>query len=87
MKIQVHASGKSAHGREQQAWRGDERAVLQTATFAGQEMIAITDDAGAFCLMYLGFETGGFQTMDIAKAAAPRFAHSVLARMIELVIA
>lgn len=85
MKIEVHAGGKLAHGRQQQSWTGNDPAEMQVATFAGQEMIAITDGAGKFCLMYLGFETGGFQTIDTAKSAAPVFARNVLARMADLV--
>lgn len=54
MNITVHAGGKLRLDRIQQSWSGDEPAVMQTAIFAGQEMVAITDDAGAFDLMYLG---------------------------------
>lgn len=85
MNITVHAGGKLNLDRIQQSWFGDESAIMQTAIFAGQEMVAITDDAGAFDLMYLGFQVGRFQTMEIAKAAAPAFARNVLAHMTSLV--
>ena len=48
--------------------------VMETVT--EQEQL----DADAFKLMYLGF-----QTMEIAKAAAPTFARDVLAHMTSLV--
>lgn len=76
---------KLQHAAKQQTWHGDEPGVMQTANFAGQQMVAITDDAGAFDLMYLGFETKGFESMDSAKAAAPKFARQVLSHLSELV--
>lgn len=51
---------------------------MQTARFGGQEMMAITDDAGAFDLH---FKTGGFPSIETAKQAAPEFARRVFARL------
>jgi len=59
---------------------------MQTALFAGQEMMAITDDAGAFDLDYLGHIASGFATIEAAKAAAPVFARSVLERLRNLIL-
>ena len=48
-------------------------------------MMVITDDASGFELHYLGFATGGFRTIDVAKQAAPEFARRALDRMREMV--
>jgi hypothetical protein len=85
ISIKLHAGGKLQHAAKQQIWRSDKPEVMQTATFSGQQMVAITDDAGAFDLTYLGFETKGFESMDSAKAAAPTFARQVLNHLSELV--
>lgn len=58
---------------------------MQQARFAGQEVMAITDDAGAFDLHYLGFKTGGFKTIEEAKIAAPEFTRKVLVHMTNLI--
>lgn len=83
--INLHAGGQLQHRAKQQTRWGDTPDILQAAKFAGQEMLAITDDAGAFDLTYLGFEAKGFVTMDAAKAAAPEFARKVLARLASLI--
>lgn len=51
---------------------------MQIASFAGHELIAITDDKGGFELEYLGFTEGPYPTMDHAKPEAPKFALAVL---------
>ena len=71
--------------RPQQVWYGTDPHLMQTARFAGQEMLAITDDAGAFELDYLGHIAGGFPSIDDAKAAAPEFARAVLSRLHTLI--
>lgn len=71
--------------RPQQVWYGDTPLLMQTAWFAGQEMMAITDDAGAFDLDYLGHISSGFASMEEAKAAAPTFARGVLERLRNLI--
>ncbi|MHB1666013.1 hypothetical protein [Thiomonas sp.] len=88
MDIEIIAGGKSTLASPQQRWTDidGEWEVMQVARFAGQEMIAITDDAGAFDLLYLGFAARGFPTMEAAKAAAPEFAKRVLGRMLEAII-
>lgn len=81
MSIRVSAAGQMQLDRPQQEWRtsltGDP-SIMQIANFAGQELIAITDDKGGFDLEYLGFTEGPYPTMDRAKAEAPKFALAVL---------
>ncbi|AGZ38135.1 hypothetical protein PVLB_26992 (plasmid) [Pseudomonas sp. VLB120] len=48
-------------------------------------MMAITDDAGAFELDYLGHIGSGFASIEDAKAAAPEFARAVLERLRNLI--
>lgn len=71
--------------RPQQVWWGDSPEVMQVARFAGQEMMAISDDAGAFELDYLGHIGSGFACIEDAKAAAPEFARAVLERLRNLI--
>ncbi|RMP63006.1 hypothetical protein ALQ19_02725 [Pseudomonas syringae pv. berberidis] len=59
--------------------------MMQVARLAGQEMMAISDDAGAFELDYLGHIGSGFASIDDAKAAAPEFARAVLERLRNLI--
>lgn len=68
----------------QQRWYGNSPA-LSKSRFAGQEMTAITDDAGAFKLIYLGYQTGGFPSIESAKSAAPEFARQMLFQMSRLI--
>lgn len=86
MQIAPHAGGKIQLARPQMVWLSlHSGGVMETALFAGHEVIAITDDAGGFDLTYLGFEACGFPTMEAAKAAAPEFAQQVLARMSKMI--
>jgi len=81
MNIRVTAAGQMQLDRPQQQWnvsRGGDPAIMQVASFAGYEMMAITDDSGGFDLHYLGFIEGPHPTMDHAKAEAPKFAQAVL---------
>lgn len=48
MELALHGGGKVLMSAPQQKWHGDNPAVAQYARFAGQDMAAITDDAGAF---------------------------------------
>ncbi len=84
MKIRLDGAGKLAMAAPQQLWRGEDE-VMQTAVFAGHEVMAITDDAGRFDLHYLGFMTGSFASIEDAKISAPAFAKAVLAHMTELI--
>ncbi|KVP65660.1 hypothetical protein WJ96_04640 [Burkholderia ubonensis] len=87
MDIELNGGGKVAFGAPQQRWHslsGDE-SILQSARFAGQEMMVITDDAGGFELHYLNFKAGGFPTMTAAKQAAPEFARRVLSRLSDMI--
>lgn len=85
MELALHGGGKVLMSAPQQKWHGDNPSVAQYARFAGQDMAAITDDAGAFDLLYLGFVTGGFPTIDAAKDAAPQFARRVLSHLSSLI--
>lgn len=85
MNIVANSEGREKFSGAQQKWTGDEPALLQRAWFAGQEMIATTSNAGAFVLMYLGFDLEGFDTMETAKAQAPTFARKVLARLSDMI--
>ncbi|MBY0240100.1 MAG: hypothetical protein K2X55_12375 [Burkholderiaceae bacterium] len=84
MNIEINGEGRVKFGTPQQKWFGEDSA-MQTALFAGQEMIAITDDAGAFLLKYMGFDLGGFRTIEAAKEAGPAFARKVLGRLAEMI--
>lgn len=83
MKITTHTGSMFPLNRPQQVWIGDN--LMQTARFAGQDMMAVTDDAGRFRLDYLGHLAEGFPSMESAKSAAPAFAKQVLERMITLI--
>lgn len=92
MNIQPSAGGKLSLEAPQQVWRGSGRDdvdndVMQSALFAGQEMIAIKESEApnGFGLRFLGFKSSGFRAMDTAKQAAPEFARRVLNRMADMV--
>ncbi|SDH31698.1 hypothetical protein [Paraburkholderia phenazinium] len=89
MDIEICADGTVNFYAAQQHWNasqnGKDKSVLETANFAGQRLMAMTDDAGGFDLHYLGFKTAGFATMEAAHRAAPEFARRVLTRMSAMV--
>lgn len=86
MHIELNGNGRQAFIGPQQRWVAFSGLNdLQTARFAGQEMMAITDDAGGFELHYLNFKAGGFTSLAAAKQAAPEFAKRVLARLSEMI--
>ncbi|HYD60520.1 MAG TPA: hypothetical protein VEC35_09210 [Noviherbaspirillum sp.] len=85
MRIELDGAGQVNFRAPQQQWFGDSPEVMQTASFAGHKMTAITDDNGAYDLHYLNFQAGGFKTIEDAKHAAPEFARKVLARMSEMI--
>ncbi|WP_199028850.1 hypothetical protein [Ralstonia sp. ASV6] len=88
MNIEIDGGGRVAFNAPQQRWvdpNGGDGRVIQMARFGGQEMMAITDDGGAFDLHFLHFKTGGFPTIEAAKQAAPEFARRVLARLAEMI--
>lgn len=89
MHIEIGTDGKVSFQAPQQQWNagqyGEDKGVMETANFAGQRLMAITDGAEGFELHYLGFKAGGFKTMEEAKQAAPEFTLSVLARMIKMI--
>jgi hypothetical protein len=81
MDIELYGSSQRLMDLPQQQWHGEDPAVSQTALFAGNDMHAQAERAGKFALLYLGYKTGGFTTIDAAKTAAPEFARRVLAHM------
>lgn len=84
--IEPHAGGNVNLSQPQQRWySSDDSGLLASARFAGQEMVAITDDSGAFDLMYLGFQAKGFTSLEEAQRAAPEFARRVLQRLSDLI--
>lgn len=72
--------------KRQQMWQDSQVGVRQSASFAGQEMVAAETGAGAYELAYLGFKEGGFRSIAAAKSAAPGFAKRVLARMSAMIV-
>lgn len=81
MNIRASITGQMQLNRPQQKWndgRGSDPAIMQVASFAGQELMVITDDNGGFELHYLGFTEGPYPSMDHAKAEAAKFAIAVL---------
>lgn len=91
MDIEPDRGGKLFLDAAQERWsagrEGKAAGVIETSLFAGQRLIAITDDKGRFDLLYLGFTATGFDSMDAAKRAAPEFARRVLALMSEMISA
>jgi len=85
MQIKVREGEVFPLNRPQQVWWGDSPEVMQIARFAGQEMMAITDDAGAFELDYLGHIASSYTSIEEAKTAAPEFARAVLDRLRNLI--
>lgn len=87
MKLKLDGGGEVCFAVPQQRWRfgeGDEN-LMQVSRFAGQDIMAITDDEGCYDLHYLNHKTGGFTTMESAKAAAPAFTRQVLAHLTEMI--
>jgi hypothetical protein len=64
----------------------DDGSIMQVCKMAGQEMTAITDDAGAFDLHFMHFKTGGFLSIEEAKNAAPEFARLVLNHLLSMLL-
>lgn len=88
MDIKITAAGKLSLTVPQQGWsdgNAGDPAAMQVARFAGQEMMVITDNAKAFDLRFMGYQTGGFATMEAAKAAAPEFARKVFDRLVKMI--
>lgn len=85
INIFISASGQRLHNAPQQQWRGDE--IMETAMFGGQMMTlgGCEDGTDGFELIYLGFKSNRFYTLEDAKSAAPKFATIVLQGMIGLV--
>ena len=87
MRIELDGGGKVVFDAPQMQWRdttGD-GSTMQVCRMAGQDMMAITDDAGAFDMHFMHFKTGGFCSMDEAKAAAPEFAKKVIGHLLTLI--
>lgn len=87
MKLEIDGGGDVAFRVPPLQWvdpSGD-GSIMQVCRVSGQVMMSITDDAGSFDLHYLHFKTGGFASMEAAKASAPEFARQVLTRLIDLI--
>lgn len=82
MEITLAPGGQYTHNAPQQQWRGQSN-DLQTALFAGQELMAIreSDDSDIFELHFLGMMAKGFASMEDAKQAAPGFASAVFDKL------
>ncbi len=55
MKIEIDGGGRVAFSAPQQRWRdpnGENGSVIQTANFAGQAMMAISDDAADLTFIF-----------------------------------
>jgi hypothetical protein len=88
MEIRLSTAGAWKLEAPQMKWQGEEPELYVSAQFAGEELRAHKDestDDGTFRLVYLSFEATGFPSMQVAKAAAPEFAKTVLARMSEMI--
>lgn len=87
MKIELDGGGKVVFDVPQMQWRDStgDGSIMQVCKMAGQDMMAITDDAGAFDLHFMHFKTGGFRSMAEAKAAAPEFAKKVLGQLLTMI--
>lgn len=87
MKIELDGGGKVVFAAPQMQWRDSpgDGAIMQVCRMAGHDMMAITDDAGAFDLHYMHHTTGGFRSMDDAKSAAPEFAKQVLNHLLTMI--
>lgn len=83
MNVNIGAGGIVTINAPQQQWQGDD--MMQTALFAGQRMVAITNDDDGFILIYLDFESDKFATIEQAKENAPAFTQAVLQHMSSLV--
>ncbi len=83
MNIELNGRGAVAMASPSQCWKGNK--VMQTAMFAGEEMLLLAYDDGLFSLRYLSFKNTGFTSMEEAKASAPAFAKAVLAHMASLI--
>jgi hypothetical protein len=84
MSISLSDEGRQRYSAAQENWTGLTTS-LQTALFAGHEMLVRADAGGDFTLSYLGFEQVGLKTIEEAKAAAPTFAKKVLIRLTEMI--
>lgn len=82
MEITLAPGGQYTHNAPQQQWRGQSN-DLQTALFAGQELMAIreSDDSNVYELHFLGMKATGYASMENAKNAAPGFAIAVLDKL------
>ncbi len=87
MDIKIDGGGQVVFGVPAFFWRdpSGDGSLMQVCKVAGQDMMAITDDAGGFDLHYMHFKTGGFRSMTEAKAAAPEFAKKVLNHLLTLI--
>lgn len=69
----------------QQRWSGKPGDIIQTALFAGQEMMLVVEDTGLVRLSYMSIICQGFHSVEEAKQAAPGFARSVITHMLSMI--
>jgi hypothetical protein len=74
-EVEMSSSGELNFRMPQQEWSGSN--TIQSAHFAGQQMIITGSDDDGYELHYLGLKVGGFEDIDEAKYNAPDFARSV----------
>lgn len=82
--MEINPEGRALYSVAQERW-SEVTDTVQTARFAGQSMLVSYGTHGDFLLSYLGFDLGGFKSMDEAKAAAPAFARKVLIRLVDMI--
>lgn len=89
LEIEINKVGEERIVKSpQQSWIADEAQAMETAYFAGQEMIATQksdSEPDVFELHYLGLFSSGFESMDHAKLSAPAFAQSVLDMLSQII--
>lgn len=85
VSISPSPAGKGNLDVPQQVWRNSDDNVMQTALFAGQQMIAVKDDNVGYTLRFLGFQSSPMSSIEQAKHIAPWFARRVMGRMMDMV--
>ena len=80
MEIEVTKAGKFNFDAPQQSWHPESDNIMQTAKFAGQDIMAIQksdDEPDIYELHFLGLMVSGFESIEEAKKHAPQFAKDI----------
>jgi hypothetical protein len=89
MNILTSVSGKmNIEEVIQQKWIGFKPEIMQTAIFAGQELILVQksdEEPNLYELHYLGFKVTDIEGVDNAKKQASEFTKKVLLKMTEII--